>query len=523
MKRMIQACDLFCGAGGTSSGLAAACRSFGLDVDLLAINHWNVAIQSHWANHPWARHLCQNLEAVDPTKVVPSGYLDLLVASPECTYFSVARGGRPVEDQLRASAWQVLRWAERLYIKSILIENVPEFAKWGPVDQGGAPIKEREGETFRALLQALRSLDYTVDHKVLTAADYGDATTRRRLFIMARKGKDTVVWPEPSHAKAGKGGLKPWRTAREIIDWTNPGKSIFERQKPLAKTTLARIEAGLQKFCGFPPEPFLVKLYGTSNVAPVDGPLPTVTATGQHLALCNPFLLGHRQFGQDLVDGVDRPLRTITTKTTDVKVVQPFIVGVEHTGAHGKQVRDAEAPLPTVSAHSRMAVCNPFVVGCGGPARAGEPKSVDRPLDTVLTRNHKALISPDAVLVKLEEAAVEGVRATPFLVKYYGTGKAQSVDRPLDTVTTKPRFALCVPLADGKHGVLVDILFRMLEPKELAAAMSFPKEYQFSGPRSDQIKQIGNAVPCELARSLCTSLLEHLVPASGKGRRRKAA
>src|SRR5690349_22691303 len=134
--RKLQVADLFCGAGGTSTGVALACKELSFAVELLAINHWPTAIATHKKNNPWARHLCANVDEVDPRKVVPGGKLDLLVASPECIWHSTARGGKPINDQKRASAWRVLEWLERLYVRSVLIENVPEFRGWGPLGEG---------------------------------------------------------------------------------------------------------------------------------------------------------------------------------------------------------------------------------------------------------------------------------------------------------------------------------------------------------------------------------------------------
>jgi DNA (cytosine-5)-methyltransferase 1 len=220
--KTINAADLFCGAGGTSTGLHMAAQNLGFHLKLLAINHWNVAISTHSTNHPWADHLCESMDNVDPRKVVPGGQLDLLVASPECTHHSRARGGKPISDQSRSSAWHVLRWAEALYIENILIENVPEFMDWGPIDKDNQPVQKLKGKTFLAFLEALRSLGYNVDYRVLNAADFGDPTTRKRLFIMARREKP-VLWPDPSFSKEGGKDLfsqtKPWRPARDIIDW----------------------------------------------------------------------------------------------------------------------------------------------------------------------------------------------------------------------------------------------------------------------------------------------------------------
>src|SRR5574341_390255 len=192
----LKAADLYCGAGGTSSGLVAACRELGVDLDLLAINHWEIAIETHSANHPYAKHICKSIEQVDPRKVVPSGRLHGLIASPECTHHSIARGGRPINDQFRVSAWHILRWVEVLRVETVLIENVREFQNWGPVGVNGRPIQRLKGETYHAFLSALRSLDYSVEDRVLNAAYYGDATTRERLFIIARRGRKPIRWPQ---------------------------------------------------------------------------------------------------------------------------------------------------------------------------------------------------------------------------------------------------------------------------------------------------------------------------------------
>ncbi len=194
----IFAADLFAGAGGASNGLVRAAAALGLDVDLLAVNHWPIAVETHSRNHPTVRHMCESVERIEPREVVPGGRLHLLMAGPECTHFSTARGGRPVNAQSRATAWSILKWAQELYIDTIIIENVPEFRSWGPIGANQKPLKSKRGETFRAFLTALRSLGYTVEDKILNAADYGDPTTRQRLFIMARRGRHKVSWPAPT-------------------------------------------------------------------------------------------------------------------------------------------------------------------------------------------------------------------------------------------------------------------------------------------------------------------------------------
>jgi DNA (cytosine-5)-methyltransferase 1 len=440
--------DLFCGGGGTSTGLARACAKRGKKLDLIAVNHWDIAIETHALNHPWARHLCAALDAVDPRKAVPSGRLNLLVASPECTHFSTARGGRPMHDQSRASAWLILKWLQELYVDNVLIENVKEFQTWGPLGANFRPLKSRRGETFHAFINSVKSLGYTVDWRILNAADYGDPTTRERLFIIARRGRRKINWPEPTHAPAERlrngdlfSDLKPWKPAREIIDWSLKGTSIFNRKRPLAPATLERIAAGIKKFNW--PEPFLVVLRNHQNGVSLDRPVPTMTTSGANFGLCQPFVLGQQS---------------------------------------GSVPRDVSSPIPTIATDGAISLVKPFIMPVNHGRTDTRSYAMGNPFPTVTSVDAWSMVEP-------------------FLVKYNGTGQAYATSEPLDTVTAKDRFGIVQPMA-------IDILFRMLQPHELAAAMSFPRDYRFAGNREEQVKQIGNAVPVETATALCERLLE---------------
>ncbi len=485
--KLITAADLFCGAGGTSSGLLAACEAAGYSLDLLAINHWQVAIGTHSKNHVYAKHLCEDLDSVNPRKIVPSGHLDLLVASPECTHHSVARGGRPINDQSRATAWHVLRWAEALRIDNILIENVPEFQTWGPLRADGKPMQARKGEIYIAFLNALHACGYNVDARVLNAADYGDPTTRQRLFILAKR-RGRVVWPEPTHAPRASadlcGSRKAWRAAREIIDWRLPSQSIFKRKKPLSDNTLRRIAAGLHKFGG---KEFLTILRGCSEVRSVDEPAPTITNSGAHLGVVEPFLVRYngsharKNDGDHRVHSVEDPVPTLDTSNR-YGVCEPFLIQMEHSKREG--VRRLDEPMPTVTSADAFGLAEPFLVHTNHQG-GDRVHSIDSPVPTV-TGAHRG----------------EMGLAEPFLVKFFRTGRPASVDDPLDTVTAKDRFGLVIP-----DGYTLDIRFRMLQPKELARAQGFPAAYEFDGTREQVVKQIGNAVPVNLARALCCALL----------------
>lgn len=489
MSRHIHAADLFCGAGGTSTGLRLAVEELGLKLDLLVVNHWQVAIETHQANHPYAQHLCEEIDGVNPRKAVPRGRLDILVASPECLHHSRARGGRPMNDQSRASAWHVLRWAEALRIDNILVENVPEFRLWGALGTNGLPLKSRKGETYNAFLNALRSLGYVVEDRVLNAANYGDPTTRERLFILARRGRRRIVWPEPTHTPNGQttlfGPTQRWRAAREIIDWSVAGESIFNRKRPLSANTMARIAAGLKKFGGAAFVLPLEGFYRGNAPRSLEQPLPTITQRGVG-AVVQPFILNVRGGNDGYLRGarVDAPLPTVTA-TSPLALVEPFIIGQQSCSAP----RSVNEPLPTIATKGAIALVEPFLVEYhGGKDGANRVRPVDVPLPTQDTSNRFGLVQP-------------------FLVKYNGEGGGpRSVDEPLDTLTAKDRFGLVVP---ELAGAVLDIRFRMLLPHELARAMSFPDEYRFAGNRSEVVRQIGNAVPVQTAKALCLALLKN--------------
>lgn len=281
---MITAADLFCGAGGTSTGLIQAARAAGVSVDLTAINHWELAVKTHSNNHPDARHLCASLDSLNPRDLYREGELDLLLASPECTNHSRARGGRPISDQSRSTAHCVTRWAEALRPRHIVVENVKEFLEWGPIGHNKRPIQSRKGELFQAWVAMLEACGYRVEWRVLCAADYGDPTTRERLFVQAVRGNRNITWPGQTHGHSDMiSALKPWNTTAGIIDWNIPMKA-WTKPGFLSENTLRRIRHGLASHAG---EAFLVEYYGNGTSKPLSIPMPTVT-TKDRFALVTP-------------------------------------------------------------------------------------------------------------------------------------------------------------------------------------------------------------------------------------------
>ena len=536
--RTFHIADLFCGAGGTSSGATEAAEEAGYDVRLTAVNHWDVAIATHTANHPHARHRQTSVDSVNPRELYSPGELHLLWASPECTHHSVARGGKPIHEQSRATAWCVIKWADALLPPVILVENVPEFLSWGPLGANHRPLKSRKGDTFRAWVEALKSLGYRVEWRILCAADYGDPTTRKRLFVQAVRGRRKIVWPDATHGPAGSDDLfrtlKPWRTAREIIDWTLPGQSIYERKKPLSAKTMRRIMAGLKKFGT---GAFLVPgKSGEGRTWSVDRPLYTVTTEARGEALVQPFLVevAHGNGAEENGDarrihGVNAPIGAVPC-TNRFALAQPFIVpNFGERAGQSPRVHSITEPLPAVTSHGAGALVEPFLVELRGTSERAldATTSLNDPLGTVTAGGvHHALIEPFLVQTAHDgEGRVSSIHSPlpsvcgnrgdfavcePHLLPQQSDGVLRPVSQPCPTVATSGAIALVEPIVvtDGKNHYWLDIRFRMLQPHELAGAQGFNPGYIFTGNKTQQVKQIGNAVPCGLSRALVKAVLE---------------
>lgn len=436
--------DLFCGAGGMSTGAERALRELGLRMNLVGVNHWPIAIETNRRNHPdhAARIACANLESALPLDHVPEGALDLLMAAPSCVFHSRARGGRPVHDQQRMDPWHVVRWCTELRVKRLLIENVPEFVDWGPCSLvTGRPIPSRKGEYFRAWVAALQAIGFRLDWRVLCCADYGDPTTRRRFFLIGRSDRGPLEWPEPSHARAGTADLlgtrARWRGAREVIDWNMTGASIFTRKRPLKPNTIRRILAGAVKYSW--PMPYVDALQ-----ALLDGREPRLTfprAEAIERGLVAPDGLGIvlATASGGAARDLDQPLPTITTGGAGgarpgcarPQLVEPLIV-MRTNSDGGRTSRPIDEPLPTICTAGGGFFAEPLIVPVSNSSNKAPPRSTSEPIRTVTTAK-----------------GGDQAMAVPLVAPYYGGGSgltAASVVEPVPSVTTKARFGLAEPV-----------------------------------------------------------------------------
>lgn len=673
--------DGFCGAGGSSTGMVRSIKrlndeGFSCRSHLACVNHSKRAIETHKANHGTADHFIEDITVVDWRKVVPGGYVHLFMASPECIFFSRARGDKPINDQRRMQPWALLNAADRLYVQVFWVENVPEIVDWGPLctlpedhdkhvtrgpelpfgvspcgrktkhglcvlakghdthvheDGPGCwptamrlgvsacdkPDRKRKGETFQSWIAALRGLGYELEWKNINAADVGSWTTRTRFFLQARKDGLAITWPQPTHRNPRKktdpwDTRAPWRGSAEIIDWSIPGQSIFERKTPHAVNTRCRMARGFELFSG-EWAPFFVDVLDLDDEQyPRGWSVPVWDGIGE-LPPPSPFVCGNRSHA--VPRGPSQPIATATAGNGggNLFVTEPIVTRVNRSTSTGSGVRAPEQPLPTQTKKLALGITQGEAAEVGsflmnqrdgnGVGRSTRPVTLPSYSPTTECRTRLVRPSATAAFVLAQGGGgvarstdqpgptIAGKGATSLtqpeahVVTFNGNGAALSTERPLWAQTTKDRFGVVDPQAfvvpgfgeapgqaprvhglgsvlptitasgagrlvrptatalsldlddveqaqladamaamprrfvlDVVTGILyfLDILFRMLLPKELAASMGFNRdgEYIFTGTKTEQIEQIGNAVDTFVAAALSYCILRPMLEAA---------
>lgn len=561
--------DNFAGGGGASTGIE---RALGRPIDI-AINHDPDAVAMHEINHPLTKHYCESVWDIDPVKVCAGRPVGLAWFSPDCKHFSKAKGGKPVEKKIRGLAWVVLRWAATVRPRVIKLENVEEFVTWGPLvtDEHGNsyPCPKRKGHTFNSFVNALKHHGYDVEHRELRACDYDTPTIRKRLFLIARCDGQPIEWPEPTHGNPKSpatkaGGLKPWRTAAECIDWSIPAPSIFERKKPLADATLRRIAKGIMRYVIESPEPFIVPIanYNGSVIAHrTSEPLRTVTANpkGGTFALVTPHITKFRthSVGSD----VSEPLHTITAGGTPARPSTGNTMGLvtaflakHYSGVVGHEVDKPTGTVTTADHHSLVTANLVRHFGtsagwdCNSPAGTFTGKAKDSLVTASLVRQFGqsvgstpadpvGTITPGGMgktglitshLVKLRGTCRDGQPVTApmptvtgggmhvgevraFLMHYHGMSESHDLRDPVNTVTSRDRFGLVT--VHGQEYRIVDIGMRMLTPRELFRAQGFPEDYIIDrDSKGKPISKTAQVARC--GNSVCPPVAEALVRAN---------
>ena len=521
--------DLFCGAGGTSTGVENARYAGEQCAKVVAcVNHDANAIASHAANHPDALHFTEDIRTlelshlVDHVKRMKKIYPEALIvlwASLECTNFSKAKGGQPRDADSRTLAEHLFRYIESIDPDYIQIENVEEFMSWGDMDEKGHPVSKDKGRCYEKWKRNVKKYGYDFDWKILNAY-----TTRKRFFgIFAKRGLP-IVFPDATHCKDGKtdmmGRLEKWNPVKDVLDFTDEGKSIFSRKKPLAEKTLERIYAGLIKFVAGGKDAFISR-YNTvrpqGTCTSIEEPVGVVTTANRFAKVQVSFLSkqysGHPE-SKNI--SVEEPAGTITCKDHHAFVTAYYGNGNNHS---------VESPAPTVTTKDRLALVNSVFID--NQYGTGKPTSINQPVGTVTTvpkfnmvncKFSKSIIDNRKwhYLMNPQFASAGGSvnnpcftliarmdKMPPYLVEVEGGIGMQFTpgDSPM-TIKIKEFMAL--------YGI-IDIKMRMLRITELKKIMGFPEDYILIGPQSDQKKFIGNAVEVNMARVLCESIYKEII------------
>lgn len=540
--------DLFCGAGGTSTGVAHARYAGEQCAKVIAcVNHDANAIASHAANHPDTLHFTEDIRTLELSPLIAHlescrqqnpGALVVLWASLECTNFSKAKGGMPRDADSRTLAEHLFRYIEAIKPDYIQIENVEEFMSWGEVDENGKPVSMDKGKSYTRWVRNVKKYGYKFDHRILNAADYGAYTARKRFFgIFAKKGLP-IAFPEPTHSKDGNTNIlerkKRWKPVKEVLDFSDEGESIFCRKKPLVEKTLERIYAGLIKFVAGGKEAFISR-YNTARpqdtAKSIDEPCGVLT-TANRFAKVQVSFLSKYFSGQNILSVVG-PTETITCKDHHAFVSAYYGNGHNHS---------VEQPAPTVTTKDRLALINSVFID--NQYGTGKPTSIEQPVGTVTTVPKFNMVS-----------------CKPWIMNTAFSNIGSSIEQPSQTITANrkwhylmnPQFAsvggsvnnACFTLiarmdkrppylveADGGIGIqflpddspmtvkikqfmvlygIIDIKMRMLKISELKRIMGFPEDYVLIGTQADQKKFIGNAVEVNMACVLCETLYKAII------------
>ncbi|WP_432421985.1 DNA cytosine methyltransferase [Rhizobium tropici] len=458
--------DSFAGGGGASTGIEMA---LGRSPDI-AINHNAEALALHAANHPQTLHLSENVYKVDPLNYMRGRHIGLAWFSPDCKHFSKAKGGKPVERNIRDLCWIIPGWIERIQksggkVDVVIIENVEEFKDYGPLietERGLMPDPEQKGKTFRKWCKAIRRLGGKIEYRELRACDFGAPTIRKRLFIIIRFDGQPIVWPAATHgapddADVIAGKKLPWRTAAEIIDWSLPCPSIFDSSadimakhglkavRPLADNTMARVARGMKRYVLDAERPFIVRTdmtsaYKRNGVNDIDAPLNTIMTAGS-FGVVSPHLASyysHSGNRSERTSEIDDPLATVTCENRHA-IIAPSVIRF-NTGATGQDLRD---PLSTITA-------NGYIKRPGGAA----PLGVVAPHLMTMRNSGKPFNGADEPTHTITAGGAGLTIVAPVLTAAQQGGSIRSVEQPHHTITasSKDQNSVIVPTLVGCGG-----------------------------------------------------------------------
>jgi DNA (cytosine-5)-methyltransferase 1 len=554
---MIYFIDLFCGAGGVTTGVEQAeINGAKAAIVIACVNHDAKAIQSHESNHSHVQHFTEDIRTLDVSKLVTtvrqirakdSDAVIILWASMECTNFSKAKGGLPRDADSRTLALDMYRYLDAIKPEYFMYENVEEFMSWGPLDERGKPVSRDEGSDYVKWCNHIQNMGYMYEYRKLNAADYGAYTSRRRLFGIFSMDCMPVAWPAATHAKKPSSGmfgeLEKWKAVREVLDLEDHGKSIFTRKKPLSEKTLSRIHAGLIKYVAGGKEQFLLK-YNSINgktgkhVPPsVDEPCPVIAAQNRMGMVTTQFIskfYSGKPEGKNI--SIEGPAGTITTSANSGVVAVQFMA---HNYSNGGELSEINTTNPSITTKDRHSLVTAQFINRDF-TNGGESSSIDSPSGSVMPSPKLNLVSATPFIMDTqfnnEAASIEDPSRTitanrkhHYLVNPQWFGNGSDVDAPCPTLIARqdkaPLYLItiqegnyAIPVFDGDSEMtikikefmvmygLADILMRMLKVSELLKIQGFPSHYILIGSQADQKKFIGNSVVPVLSKKITEAI-----------------
>lgn len=519
--------DLFCGAGGTSTGVESARVENEKCAKVIAcVNHDANAIASHAENHPESLHFTEDIRTLDLTELIayvkemhkkyPFAKL-VLWASLECTNFSKAKGGLARDGDSRTLAEHLDRYIIAINPDSVQIENVEEFMSWGDLDEKGKPISRDKGKSYLKWVKHLKSFGYNYDYRILNSADFGALTSRKRFFAQFNKPEFPIVWPEPTHTKNPVSGLfeslEKWRPVKEVLDFEDEGISIFGRKKSLVEASLDRIYHGLIKFVAGGKDKWILKYNSKSkagvHIPPsVDEPCPTVSCQGRLGLISAKFLSAY--YGNGFTSSIEAPSPTVTT-CDRFSLISTTFIDQQFGKSKPASVNTALGAITTNPKYAKV-ICKKWILNTNFK---NVGNSIDEPAPTI-TANRKWHYLMDAQYSRVGNSLDQPCftliarmdKTPPYLVEITQDGDLPSFIKIDGNVIVYEIYEDDSPMLNKikefmAHYGLIDIKMRMLKIQELKEIMGFPKDYILIGTQADQKKFIGNAVEVTMAQKLC--------------------
>jgi DNA (cytosine-5)-methyltransferase 1 len=529
--------DLFAGAGGTTTGIEAAkVNNQKIAEVIAAINHDDYAIKSHAANHPNVKHYIEDIKDFDVNKLpeIKSNEETRVVmwASLECTNFSNAKGGLPRDADSRTLAEHLPRYIIKVNPDYLIIENVREFMAWGPLDETGKPISRDKGRDYLRWIKKIQSYGYDYDYRLINSADLGAHTSRKRLFIIFSKYHVPAAFPIAEYCK--KGDLLPkYKPVKECLDFSDKGRSIFGRKKPLSEKTYRRIYFGCVKHIAAGDESFLTQYNGGMNddrVLSVNQAINAITTCNRYALFQPEFLIKYHGNGQNHFS-VCESCSALTTKDRLAFIQPDFFIDMRHS--NGQINQSVNKPLGSILTIPKQCLISAdrlcFIDEQYGQSRGA---SIENPSGTITANPKLNLVSAETAWVmntNFNNIGNTANRKHHYLMNPQYASKGSSIDEPAFTLIAKmdkrPPYLITTESGDiaieiydtdseyikkikmfmAAYGI-IDIKMRMLRVDELLKIQGFPEDYILHGTQAQKKKFIGNAVVPIVAQKIFEAL-----------------